>query len=205
VPQTELKEDGSILDPRIGSNIEVGMKNEFFNDRLSINLAYFWLKDDGRAYRVSPTAFTNGGRVENSGLDVEINGNPYKGLEFTLGYTCLKTKITRSSSGDEGMAWSPVEPEHSLKLWGIYRIDRFSVGIGIMTFSPKWASVLTPERKQDSYAVVNTFAGYRINHNFSLNLNFSNIFDKIYYSRVGGNGDYFGEPRNLNLSIRCNF
>lgn len=211
VPQTEKKEDGSILDPRTGSQFEIGTKNDFFKNRLSTNVAFFYLKDDGRAYRVSPApAYINGGKVENKGIDIEINGNPLNGIELTAGYTYLKTKATKSTSGDEGLAFSPVEPKNSFKFWGVYRFERgtlkgLSAGIGLMAFSSKYASVITPERKQDSYSVVNAFVGYIINSHFSLNANFNNIFDTVYYARLGGNGDYFGDPCNFNLSLRCKF
>ena len=212
VPQTEKRADGSMLDPRTGSNFEAGTKNKFFNNRLGFNLAFFYLQDEGRAYRVNPgePVFINGGKVENHGIDLEINANPLQNLELNVGYTWLKTKITKSSSGDEGLAWSPVEPEHSVKFLGIYNIENgvlqgLSAGVGIMANSAKYASVLTPERKQDSYSVTNLFLNYTINSHFSFNLNFNNIFDKTYYARVGGNGDFFGEPFNISATVRCRF
>ena len=212
VPQTEKKADDSMLDPRSGSQYEAGAKSEFFNDRLNVNFAFFYMEDNGRAYRVDPAVpvFVNGGKVDNKGIDVEINGNPLDGIELIAGYTYLKTKIVKSSSGDEGLAFSPVEPEHSFKFWGTYRFNDsvfkgFSMGLGVMAFSSKYASVLTPERKQESYSVVNAFIGYSINPHFSFNLNLNNILDTTYYTRVGGNGDFFGDPRNIILTARCKF
>jgi len=207
VPQVERKENGDMLDPRIGSNFEIGTKNELFNNRLNVNLAYFNIVDNGRAYRIAPGSqfFDNLGRVESKGLDVEITGKPFNRIEFTTGYTYLKTKIAKDHNKNiEGKPSSPIEPEHSFKFWGIYRHDKLSAGLGVMAFSPRWVNE-TPERRQGSYAIVNTFVSYTINSNFSLNLNLNNIFDKVYYARVGGNGDFFGEPRNITLGIRCRF
>jgi outer membrane receptor for ferric coprogen and ferric-rhodotorulic acid len=168
--------------------------------------------DDGRAYRISPTAFINGGKVENQGVDFEVNAIPLKCVELTAGYTYLKTKVIKSASDEknEGLAFSPVEPEHSFKFWGVYRFEtgvlqNLSAGVCVMAYSPKWASVLTPERRQGSYAVANAFVSYAVKPHLSFNLNLNNIFDKTYYARVGGNGDYFGEPRNFSVSMRCSF
>ena len=113
VPQTERKADGSMLDPRTGSQYEIGVKTSFWDNRLAVNVAGFYINDNGRAYKVNPAenTYINGGLVENKGVDVEINAYPYKGLEFMTSYTFLDTHITKSSSGDEGLAFSPVEPK----------------------------------------------------------------------------------------------
>lgn len=212
VPQTEKKADGNLLKPRNGAQYEAGIKTSFWNNRLSFNAAAFFIRDNGRAYKVNPAenTFINGGLVENKGLDFEMNAYPYKGLELMASYTFLKTKITKSSSGDEGLAFSPVEPEHTFKLQAAYRfagsvLDGFSVGAGVNAFSTSYASVLTPERDQKPYALLNAFASYRLNSHFSLYLNINNITDTIYYARLGGNGDYFGDPFNYTLSLRCSF
>lgn len=208
VPQTERKENGDMLDPRTGHQAEVGAKTSFWEGRLTINGALFYLLDDGRAYKVPQMANTyiNGGRVENKGADIELNAYPYKGLELTTSYTYLDTKITKSSSGDEGLAFSPVEPKHSFKLFATYRFENgLSIGANFMAFSTSYASVLTPERDQPSYALLNGFMSYDVNEKVSLYINGNNLTDKVYYSRVGGNGDFFGDPRNIMLGVRCAF
>ena len=210
VPQTERKEDGSMLDPREGFQMEIGAKSEFFNNRLTANAALFYIKDNGRAYKVSPTAYVNGGCVENKGFEVEVNAFPYKGLELSASYTFLDTKITKSSNGDEGLAFSPVEPKHSFRGSAVYRFNEgvlngLAVGADVMFFSESYASVLTPERKQVPYTLLNGFVSYNVNKNLALFFNCNNITDCVYYSRVGGNGDFFGDPRNFTLSARCSF
>lgn len=207
VPQTERKEDGTMLDPRTGHQIEAGAKTSFLNDRLAANFAVFYLQDEGRAYKVSPTpAYTNGGLVENKGIEFEINAYPYQGIELSASYTYLNTEIVKSSSGDEGLAFSPVEPEHSFRLFAAYRfVNGFAIGGNVMAFGTSYASVLTPERKQDPYSLINAFVSYDINKHLSLYFNCNNITDCIYYSRLGGNGDFFGDPRNFTLSLKCTF
>jgi len=211
VPQTEKKEDGTMLNPRTGFQGEVGVKSGFLNDRLKGNLALFYIQDDGRAYKVSPApAYVNGRRVENKGIDVEVSAYPYKGLELIAGYTYLDTKITKSSNGDEGLAFSPVEPEHSFKFMCAYRFDGgllrgLSLGANVMYYSTSYASVLTPERNQTPYSLLNGFVSYELNSHVAFYFNLNNITDRVYYSRLGGNGDFFGDPRNFTLCMRCKF
>jgi outer membrane receptor protein involved in Fe transport len=199
-----------MLDPREGFQMEIGAKSEFFSNRLTANAALFYIKDNGRAYKVSPTAYVNGGCVENKGFEVEVNAFPYKGLELSASYTFLDTKITKSSNGDEGLAFSPIEPKHSFRGSAVYRFNEgvlngLAVGADVMFFSESYASVLTPERKQVPYTLLNGFVSYNVNKNLALFFNCNNITDCVYYSRVGGNGDFFGDPRNFTLSARCSF
>lgn len=211
VPQTERREDGTMLNPRTGFQGEFGVKSGLLNDRLRGNLALFYIQDDGRAYKVSPApAYINGGRVENKGVDVEVSAYPYKGLELMAGYTYLDTQITKSADGDEGLAFSPVEPEHSLKFMCAYRFDNgllrgLSLGANVLYYSTSYASVLTPERKQSPYALLNGFVSYELNSHLGFYFNLNNITDQVYYARLGGNGDYFGDPCNFTLCMRCKF
>ena len=56
---------------------------------------------------------------------------------------------------------------------------------------------------QDAVVLVNAFAGYQFNDNFSAQLNINNLLDKKYYSNVGFyDGVNWGEPRNVRLSLR---
>lgn len=211
VPQTLQREDGSMLDPRIGHQAELGAKTSLLQDKLCIDASLFYIIDDGRAYKISPQpAYINGGRVESRGAEFEARTYPIDGLELMASYTYLNTKITKSSDGDEGLAFSPVEPEHTLKVFASYRfisgvMKGFALGANVMFQTESYASVLTPERNQPAYALLNAFVSYEIGKHVSLHFNVNNIFDQVYYMRIGGNGDYFGDPRNYTLSLRCNF
>jgi len=212
VPQTEKKQDGSTVDPRTGMNIEAGAKSSFFDDILGVNLAYFFIRDVGRAYMVPGTSYyNNDGKVYNQGIDAEISVNLLeKSIELTAGYTWLKTKIVKSANtNEEGKPASTVEPEHSFKFLGSYNFRKgplqgLSAGVGVTACGPKYVFE-TPERRQGGYAVLDIFASYAINSSLSINLNLNNITDTVYYARVGGDGDYFGEPFSFNLTLRGKF
>ena len=211
-PQTYQRADGSFIDPNVGQQAEVGVKTSFLNDRLCVNAAGFLMSDSGRAYKTDPNQgyWENGGKVDCKGFEVEATLSLVPGLNVIAGYTFLDTKITKSSSGDEGLAWSPVEPRHSGKIFGTYTIQNgpvkgLSAGTGLMAFSTRTASVLTPERKQDPYAVWNLYLSYSFLKHFMVNVSLNNVLDSTYYSRVGGNGDFFGDPRNILIGLNVSF
>jgi cation transport ATPase len=57
----------------------------------------------------------------------------------------------------------------------------------------------------DGKAAAVFIVSYDVNKNIGLYFNCNNITDCVYYSRVGGNGDFFGDPRNFTLSVKCSF
>lgn len=60
-----------------------------------------------------------------------------------------------------------------------------------------------------AFAVWDANAQYRINDQASLRLVVNNLFDRRYYesSRVGTNGmnNFYGEPRNIALTLKASF
>lgn len=50
-------------------------------------------------------------------------------------------------------------------------------------------------------------AAYRINRHWTAALNVANLFDKRYYAMLGElrRGNYYGEPRNVTLTLRGSF
>ncbi|WP_214229109.1 TonB-dependent receptor [Pedobacter sp. B4-66] len=85
--------------PEYSNNIEVGSKNTFFNQRLSINVAAFYVKltDAQTPVLVLPDAITvtrNAGKLSSKGIEVELSAKPVKGLsvDYNFGYTDAKYK-----------------------------------------------------------------------------------------------------------------
>ena len=79
-------------DPEFSSNIEVGSKNVFFANRLSVNLSLFYVKvnDAQVPTLVLPDAFTitkNAGKLTSTGVDLHISATPLKDfqVEYNLG------------------------------------------------------------------------------------------------------------------------
>jgi outer membrane receptor for ferric coprogen and ferric-rhodotorulic acid len=65
---------------------------------------------------------------------------------------------------------------------------------------------------QGGYATASLRVGYRISPQWSAALNISNLFDRSYYTRLGSGGfgpanfgNVYGEPRNVQVSLRGKF
>ena len=62
-------------------------------------------------------------------------------------------------------------------------------------------------RQQDAFAIVGAQIGWRIDRNLRAFASVNNLFDKVYYQRVGSINTYnfYGEPRNFLLTLRANY
>lgn len=60
--------------------------------------------------------------------------------------------------------------------------------------------------EQDAYELASMFINYQVTDAISTTLNVDNLLDEKYYTNVGFyNGIYWGEPRNITLTVRARF
>jgi iron complex outermembrane recepter protein len=96
--------------PEYSNNFEAGIKNSFLNNRLAINVTLFvtHVNDAQVPTLILPDAITitkNTGELNSRGAELELLGNPVKGLQigYNLGYTRAKYKSLKVSSNGENV------------------------------------------------------------------------------------------------------
>ncbi|MDR2365679.1 MAG: TonB-dependent siderophore receptor [Zoogloeaceae bacterium] len=221
IPLTSQKADGSVLEPEIGEQYEVGGKGEFFNGKLNATLAWFQINDKNRAY-LDPDSpgggtwwYLNAGKLETKGWEIELAGSPAPGWNLQGSYTRQKTRYVKDSTASRvGGPLDAQDPEHMAKFWGAYSfggeiLNGLTLGLGA-TYQSKTAAGTTGTarlRTQGGYTVANALLAYRLNKNLLLSLNVNNLFDKKYYTRLGGTSvnTFYGEPRNFLLTLRASY
>ncbi|WP_428034853.1 TonB-dependent siderophore receptor [Amphritea sp.] len=214
IPQSRETYAGGMLDPREGSQTEVGLKSEFFAGQLQASIAWFRLQDSNRAYQDPNHVgyYLNAGEVESKGWEIEVSGQPSPDYEIQAGYTLLETKYL-ADSWSQGEVFSTWEPRHTLKLWGMRHfrtgaLQHLSLGLGVNTVSGSSAGTGSwAIRSQDGYSIVNAMARYPLNRHVTLSLNLNNLTDQTYYTRLGGWNTYntYGEPRSLSLKLQASY
>lgn len=211
VPQTQSKANGDTLDPREGRQYELGVKTEFFSGALNASVALFNLRDTNRSFAdPDHTGFyLNAGEVESKGWEFEVVGQPWQGYHLQLGYSRQDTVYLKDVA-NAGLPFQNWQPRHTLKAWGTRQFTQgwasgLTLGLGATAASASKAGNGTSAlRSQGSYAVVNALASYRLTPRTTLALNVNNLFDRTYYTRLGGLNTYnsYGEPRNVSLTLR---
>jgi iron complex outermembrane receptor protein/outer membrane receptor for ferric coprogen and ferric-rhodotorulic acid len=225
-PQGLLKSGpppGSSLSAIKGKSYEAGLKGELLDGRLNATLSLFNVERTGTGvvdprYPESSDPWAGNccyraqGKVVSRGVDLEIGGEVTPGWEVALGYT-----FNNSKDKSEGTVFSTVTPRHLFKLSTAYTLpgslSRWRVGGNAVVQSSTFVSgaVYAPNGDatpykfaQSGYAVVGLMAQYRFDPSWTLTLNANNLFDKVYYERVGdaAGGNWYGAPRNWMLTLR---
>lgn len=214
VPQTQSRVNGDTIDPREGRQYEIGAKGEFFNGALNASVALFNLRDKNRSFAdpAHPGYFVNAGEVESKGWEFELSGSPLPGYQLQLGYSRQDTVYLKDPA-NAGLQFQTWQPRHTLKAWGTRSfadgwLKGLTLGLGATAASEnKAGNGSSAIRRQGGYAVVNALLSYAIDDRTSVSLNLNNVFDRTYYTRLGGTNTYnsYGEPRNVAVTLRTRF
>jgi len=208
---------GGFVPPRESEQIEAGIKTEWFDGRFGVNLSVFEIEQTNKAEGdpSDPTGLTSilVGTERSRGVELEVVGNPWRGLSLSGGFSYIDAEITESTT-PANIGLRPVSvPEVQASLYAQYdftnefggALDGFYLGSGLV--------YVDDERPGDS---ANTFTlpsftrwdlagGYR-KDGWDVALNIENVTNKNY---VAGSRDFFrvvqGPKRFVTLTARREF
>ena len=224
-PQNYRGANGDVIDPMTGDNFEVGLKGAWFDGRLDGALSAFRILQENRA-QTDPSVpclpgtqcvYIAEGKVRTQGVDFEVNGDVTPELRLQAGYTWVDTEYVRDRtatggpSTNEGQPFSRFTPHHMLKLWAHYHPryldERLSIGAGVNAQSSSHVISNGMRMEQGGDAVANVRLGYKITPKIDLSLNVNNLFDKTYFTRLGGVewNNWYGEPRSVLVTLRARY
>ena len=213
-PQTQLRKvDGRDmpLDPRVGEQYEAGLKGRFLNGKLNASAALFRSKDKNRALSdlANPGFSIQAGVVRIEGFEFEVTGSPIPGMDLVASYTNVKTEHEVGSATQTGLPFDLNTPRHLYKFFARYEpaaLGGAFASVGVNGQSGIIESI-GGVRKQPAYAVASAQIGFRFNPNLRAFVSVNNVFDKVYYQRLGAINTYnfYGEPRNVLLTLRAGY
>ncbi|MGY0504898.1 TonB-dependent siderophore receptor [Luteimonas sp. e5] len=224
-PNEYFQYDGKAIDPREGWQIETGIKQGFIDDHLQGTLALYRIREINRPFvddehvgcGASPTSvcWLPMGLVQSQGWEAELVGRIRPGWNISASYTFNDARYLKDRPANNGQKFQTHLPRHQAKLWTQYdsapeQAQGWFVGGGINGQSRRWSGVTTATtqaRSQGGYAVFSFSGGWRFNRHATLDVIVNNVFDRVYYRRVGGirSGNYYGDPRNVTVRLRTRF
>ncbi len=201
-PQTAIGEDGRILDPIRGNNLEAGVKGDWFGGRLNASAAVFRVRQDNTAEAIGFVAgrtVSRGVDAKSEGIELEIGGRLAEGVQVTGGYTLMRVEdqagaaarlFVPRNTGRLNIVWSPPAlPALKLGASGQYQ-----------------SRIFTPTRtvRQDGYALVDLLARYELTPRLSVAANLRNVTNARYLTALTFDGGYYGAPRSIlgTISLR---
>ncbi|WP_137223497.1 TonB-dependent siderophore receptor [Shewanella sp. MEBiC00475] len=212
--QEESSADGG-LSPEIGEQVEVGIKNQWFDGSMMTTLAVYQINkkdvamnnpdytgdDDGIAALISL------GQVESKGVEFTLVGDITADWTIMANYAYNDTRVTEGDIGDTYADGSKFvnAPRHQAGLWTRYDIDSLQSAIA---FGADYVSeqVSADAQKVKPYTVFD-MSWTTTWQETQFQLNVKNLFDKEY--AVSGfserNGHFPGAPREVVLQVSHHF
>lgn len=217
-PQNFKDKNNNLLEPVVGSNIELGAKAAFFDNQLTANLALFKTEQDNYGTRdmTQPenslpdgsSAYIGVRGTESQGVELSIDGSLALGWTINASYTYVDTK-----RHTDDKIWTNL-PEHTAKVSTHYRLtgalSALTIGGGLNWQSETIGYGVTHPLadngvtfKQNSYTLADLYATWEFNSKLSATLSATNMFDKMYWANI----DYanYGEPRNLLMTLKWQY
>lgn len=168
------------------------------------------------------------------GVELDLSGELAPGWQINAGYTFDDNKTEYGDNKGERYAsytpkhilrlWSAFQLRGDLSAWkvggGMKTQSGFFRSGTVTTWNPTGGKdgsgafdgpAEAYKFREPGRAIWNAFVEYRIDKHWSAALNVDNLFDKRYFQSVGdtrnwyGDGSFYGEPRNLRLTLRGSF
>lgn len=199
-PQTWVDADLLPLGAVRGESSEVGIKQEVFGNKAVLTLALFesaqenfgeWIGRD----TTSGLNLYRGVGFESDGVDVELAGEVFTGLNISAGYTRVKVE---DDNGKDTRRFIPTEQFKLATAYNVAAISGLRIGAGI-----NWQSEIYygNTQVQGSFALIDLFAQYALTQNLSVALNINNAGDEKYLLSPQWGQANHGAPRNVMGSI----
>ncbi len=180
---------GEAFKPITGEQFEIGVKQEFFENRLSATLALYQLtrKNVLTTDPDDPDFSIQTGEQKSRGVELDLAGEILPGWKIIATYAYTDAFISEDNIIPEGDRLSNV-PEHSASLWTTYEIQRGNLqGLGLgagLAFVGDREVRLPNTIELSSYVRADASIFYR-QDNWRAALNFKNLFDISYYNTQG--------------------
>lgn len=210
--------NGANLDPEETVSYELGTKWELINDRLFTSVALF-RTDKTNALSDAPDGFFDAddgrfdvlnGEQRVQGLELSAAGRLTDKLTITAAYTYQDSEVIKATGDDkadqEGNELART-PEHSFSVWSRYDFnDKWAAGLGTQYVGERYNSASSSGReKADDFLIWDMMVSYRINNQWGLQLNGSNLTDEEYIDQLGGGHFVPGEGRYVSMTTTFSF
>jgi len=208
--------------PEYSNNIEAGIKNSFFNDKLQLNLTAFYthVTDAQVPTLILPDAITvtkNTGKLNSKGAELELAATPVKGLQlnYNFGYTDAKYKSLKISQNGEAVDLNGKKqiftPDVTSLLAAQYAYTISKKQQLSFVVRGEWSYIgdtyfdLANTIKQSAYSLLNTRVGFSTRH-VDLFFWMQNITGKKYIAYAYDFGAvHLGDPKTYGVTLRVNW
>ena len=218
--QSEPDRYGGPFDPVYSELYEMGVKTDWFNNRLSATASVFKIIQQNSLYDAFPAVIGKPdlkmqiGEEESNGFEFDLAGEITPNWSILTNYAYIDARITKTAQNNEKDfdMQRPSTPRHSGNIWTKYIITEgplkhlgFGAGYNFVTERYGQVGRRTNTTVYPGYGLVNVVFYYKINQ-IQLQLNLNNVLNQTHW--VGGYDklrSFPGAPRNINASVTYKF
>ena len=218
--QSDPDRYGGPFDPVYSELYEMGVKTDWFNNRLSATASVFKIIQQNSLYDAFPAVIGKPdlkmqiGEEESNGFEFDLAGEITPNWSILANYAYIDARITKTAQNNEKDfdMQRPSTPRHSGNIWTKYIITEGSLkhlgfGAGYNFVTERYGQVgrRTNTTVYPGYGLVNAVLYYKINQ-IQLQLNLNNVLNQTHW--VGGYDklrSFPGAPRNINASVTYKF
>ncbi len=219
-PQNARDIQGHYLDPINGRSVELGIKGDHFDGRLTTSLTLFNTRQNNVAAPVfdpetgAPVLLPDGSQVSRAlegtvsrGFEAEVTGRISDEWQTSFGYT---RTLIHDSTGQNVRTFIPNTLLRTFTTWTPRQwADGLTLGAGFNWQSHSQTQVGTPTGStilhQGGVAQLSVMAKYAFSPFASLQLNANNVLDRKYYVLDEYDNTYYGAPASVSLTLRLTF
>ncbi|UJA04161.1 TonB-dependent siderophore receptor [Acinetobacter johnsonii] len=207
LPQDKQTTTGSYIDPLVGNSTELGIKGEFFDNQLNFGAAIYQTQEDNKSIAIEGKTAPNGSQAYRTESGTKSRGFELETTGKLTDTWQVSASFARNLSQDKnGKNLNTSIPNNTAKLFTTYTLpyldEALTVGGGL-----RWQSEIYQDGgpngarfTQDSYALVDLMARYKINENLLVNFNLNNLFNEKYH--LSTTNSYYGAPTNFRVGLK---
>lgn len=214
-PQTNRYQDGSYLDPMIGSSRELGIKGRHFDGALNTSLTLFDTRMSNVAEAIPggylpdgiTQAYTSFNGTQSRGYELEASGKFSDNWNGTIGWSHFNIKAPGEGAIHTALPRVLVRAFTTYQLGG--SLSGLTVGGGVNWQDASKAPVDGPNGtqyvNQSSVLLLGAMARYTFNDHASLQVNGDNLLNRKYFVLDDYSNLYNAPPANFMVSFNYKF
>lgn len=203
---------GNLFKPTTGKQLELGVKSDWFDGKLSASAAVFKIK---KANISAPDPDHDGfniqtGEITSEGFEFDVAGSPMRGLNLIANFSVADVRTTKETRPAlVGMRPSNTA-EKTARLWASYEMQSEALrgwGVGV---GGTFVGDRVNNNSQRDFHTVPSYVRWDANlwyraAKWRVALKLENVFDKIYYISSNNLVLSPGAPRNLSVTASYRF
>jgi len=214
-PNSYADENGNLLDPTEGKQIETGLKFQPHGTRDRYSISLFRINQENVASKRPQESFYRPiGEIQSQGVELEAHTQLTDNFSLQAGYSYTDVTYVEAADGTEGNTASQI-PRHQASVWGNYVFKEgllagLDTGLGVRYYADIYADDANTAKVPD-YTLVDATIGYDLSRlgaqGVSARLNVNNLLDKEYVASCYNSTDfcYYGAERSITASLTYDF